>query len=364
MNPWLACRNLLVVRLDNAGDVVMLGPALRAVRNTTPEATITLLATRAGAAVAPLLPEIDDVIVWRPIWQELGQAAVDPAREGELIRLLSERRFDGALIFSSFRQTPHVPGYVCYLAGIPLRAGESKEFGGATLTHELPSAPDDVHQVERNLGFVERLGFWAKDRDVRLMLSPGDHERADELLRDVGIDPIARFAIVHPGASAPARRYPAHRYAEVVTGLQSRGLPVVITGTERETSLTDGLSAATGAPSVAGKLGIGEFAAAIERASVVVCGNTLPMHIADACATPVVALYAGTDLESQWGPRRSSHALLRRETACHPCYLIDCPIGQPCLAIDPRNVLDEAVRRTAADRAPGTGARDRTGAGR
>ena len=48
-NPWLAARNLLVVRMDNAGDIVMLGPAVRAIKATSPEARITLLASPAGA---------------------------------------------------------------------------------------------------------------------------------------------------------------------------------------------------------------------------------------------------------------------------------------------------------------------------
>jgi ADP-heptose:LPS heptosyltransferase len=128
------------VRLDDIGDGVMLGPALRAVKETSPGAKITLLATPGGASAAPLLPWVDDVIVWWPVWQDLGHLPFDPARELELVRMLAERSFDAALIFTSFSQTPHVPGYVCYVAGIPLRAGESTEFGGAC----LDIAPEEV----------------------------------------------------------------------------------------------------------------------------------------------------------------------------------------------------------------------------
>src|SRR5919204_6855927 len=149
---WRDAENLLAVRMDNAGDVVMLGPALRAVKETSPRARLTLLASPAGALAAPLLPWVDDVIVWRAVWQDVGgRVPFAPAREQELIALLAARAFDGALIFTSFSQTPHVPGYVGYLAGIPLRAGDSREFGGGTLTTELRGTPDEVHQVERNL---------------------------------------------------------------------------------------------------------------------------------------------------------------------------------------------------------------------
>src|SRR5215216_6706710 len=186
-NPWFAARNLLAVRLDNAGDVVLLGPALRAIKTTSPECQITLLASPAGAKAASLLPWIDSVLVWRSIWQDLGQLPFDPGRENELIQLIAERSFDAAVIFSSFSQTPHVAAYVCYLAGIPLRAGESKEFGGATLTDELRSGPDDLHQAERNLRLVECLGFTVRDRRLHVSMPHDARTAATAHLRRAGL---------------------------------------------------------------------------------------------------------------------------------------------------------------------------------
>src|SRR5581483_3379740 len=118
MNEWLAARHILAVRMDNIGDVVMLGPALRAVKESLPEARITLLASPAGSTAAPLLPWVDDVITWRAVWQDLGHLDFDPTRERQLIDLLAQRRFDAALLFTSFSQTPHALGYACYLAEI------------------------------------------------------------------------------------------------------------------------------------------------------------------------------------------------------------------------------------------------------
>jgi ADP-heptose:LPS heptosyltransferase len=349
VNPWLAARNLLAVRLDNIGDVVMLGPALRAVKETSPEARLTLLATPAGSTAAPLLPWIDDGLTWRPVWQDLGRSTCDPARDRFLIELLAERGFDGALIFTSFKQDPHVPGYACYLAGIPLRAGASKEFGGAVLTDELPSGPDETHQVERNLDLVERLGFMARDRRLHLALHEAVRTGAELLLRATGIEPEEPFALIHPGASAKARRYPAEPMADVARALDANGLRVLITGAEREAELIDIVSGHGHLPALVGQTSLPELAAVVERAAVVICGNTLPLHLADALGTPVVSLYSGTDLESQWRPRIVPRRLLRVETPCAPCYRFECPIGLPCLDLAPEvvvravfEVLDEA----------------------
>ncbi|MBK9714676.1 MAG: glycosyltransferase family 9 protein [Kouleothrix sp.] len=343
MSGWLAARNILAVRLDNIGDVVMLGPALRAVKETSPQARLTLLATPGGATAAPLLPWVDDLLTWRPIWQDLGHLPFDPARERELVDTLAGRGFDAALIFSSFSQTPHPAGYVCYLAGIPLRAGESKEFGGRCLTTELRGAPDDLHQVERNLRLVESLGFVARERRLAIAIPDAARAAAPELLRGAGIDPNAPFVLIHPGASAQARRYPPERSGDMARLLCERGRQVLVTGVERERALVETvLARAPDARCLLGGTSLPEYAALVERAALVICGNTLPLHLADALMTPALALYSGTDYDEQWRPRFTRSRLLRRPTPCYPCYLFQCPIGQPCLDIEPEEVVEEA----------------------
>lgn len=349
MNDWLTARNILAVRLDNMGDVVMLGPALRAVKQTSPDARITLLASPGGAQTAALLPEVDDVIVWRAIWQDVGnRMPLDPGRELELVRLLAERRFDAALIFTSFSQNPHLPGYVCYLAGIPLRAGESKEFGGSALTTELRGCPDEMHQAERNLRLVEYLGFQVRDRHLAIRLDGAARARLPELLRGAGIGASDTYVLLHPGASCEARRYPAERYAEVARLLEDCGHRVLITGVEREAEIVR--TAARDIPPehvLLGRTSVSELAALIERAALVLCNDTLTMHLADAVRTPLVVLYSGTEYDEQWRPRATFHRLLRRPTDCQPCYRFTCPIGLPCLDIPPEEVVAAAERLLA-----------------
>ena len=346
-SPWLEARNILVVRLDNTGDVLMLSPALRALKETSPEARVTLLASPAGSSAAALLPWIDATLVWRAVWQDAGQGArrlpLDPAREQALIEQLRALRFDAALIFTSFSQTPHTPGYVCYLAGIPLRAGESGEFGGSVLTTELRGAPLAMHQVERNLRLVEHLGFVVRDRRLQFVLSEGQRQRALAHLERVGLDPERPFILLHPGASARARRYPAVRCGQVARLLRARGWPVLVTGTARERALIAQMCPASADfPLLLGETALSEYAALVERAALVICNNTLPLHLADAAQTPVLALYSGTDYEEQWQRRVTRARLLRRETPCHPCFRFECPIGQPCLDIAPAEVVAAA----------------------
>src|SRR3954470_4521577 len=105
---------LLVVRLDNIGDCVMTGPALRSLRNAFPTAKIVMLASRAGAQITPLLPWIDETIVHRALWQDAsGALAFDPQRELAFVEQLRDGRFDAAIIFTSFSQSPHAAAFAC-----------------------------------------------------------------------------------------------------------------------------------------------------------------------------------------------------------------------------------------------------------
>ncbi len=344
MNEWLAAKNILAVRLDNIGDVIMLGPALRAVKENAPQARLTLLASTAGTTAAPLLPWINDVITWRSVWQDVGsRMTFDPARERALIALLAKRNFDAALIFTSFSQTPHTPAYVCYLAGIPLRAGESNEFGGSTLSIQLQGAPLAMHQSERNLRLVEHLGFVARDRTLKVFLTQDVLATIPSLLRDAHVAIEQPYIVVHPGASAKARRYPAERFGVVANLLMRHGWQVLLTGTERESELLHEVQRhAPDARVLLAKTTLAQYAALLDGAALVICNDTLPMHLADALRIPAVVLFSGTDYEEQWHPRSTTAQLLRRPTPCYPCFLFECPIGLPCLDIAPEEVVAEA----------------------
>src|SRR3954453_15585530 len=104
---WSDARRVLSIRLDNIGDVVMLGPPLRALRRELPQASITLMASPAGAQVAPLLSWIDDVWPVSAVWQDASsRMPLDPSREQAFVEEIANRNFDAALIFTSFSHSP------------------------------------------------------------------------------------------------------------------------------------------------------------------------------------------------------------------------------------------------------------------
>lgn len=345
---WEGIERLLAVRLDNIGDVVMLGPALRALRGRFPQAHITLMASPAGSQVAPLLPWVDEAFTWRPVWQEIsGRPAVDAAREYALVDALREKRFDAAFIFTSFSQSPHPPAYACYLAEIPIRIGQSKEFGGGLLTLASDPPPDSGHQVDRNLALLDAAGIPFSGRDLELALPPQTVEAAACILERAGVAPADPFIVLAPGASCSARRYPPERFAAAAKELADRvDVPLVIVGSAGEAETIAPVLAATDGHKIVSLVGnttVPEFAAVIARASLVLANNSAALHIAEAFRRPLVLLYSGTEYESQWRPRRSPATLLRRPTVCSPCYRFECPFELECLDIPPQKVVEAAL---------------------
>lgn len=337
---------LLCLRLDNAGDVVLTGPALRALRDHLPAARIDLLASPAGARAATLLPWIDEIVEARVSWQDAhGGSPPDRARELALVERIAARRYDAAIIFTSFSQTPWPPAYATYLAGIPVRAGAAREFGGAILSHAVEPAPHRTHEADRDLRLVEALGVPVRDRGLRVAIPADAEMAAEQLLATAGLRPDARPIVVAPGASCTARRWSPARYAAVASALRERtGAPVVVTGGAAEAPLAEPiLGAVPDAVSLVGLTDIPALAAIVGRAGLVVTGNSLVMHLAEALDRPVAVLYAGTDREVHWAPRRTRAVVLRQETECAPCWRFDCPYAQACLDIDPADVVAAAL---------------------
>lgn len=338
---------MLVVRPDNLGDVIMTGPALAALRRGLPAARIELLAAPAGAAAAVLLrPWLDDVVIAQVSWQQLDpRSDID---DTDLVRELARRRYDVALILTSFSQSPWPAGYVCRLAGIPVRAGMSKEFGGTGLTHWVPSPPDERHQVDRALHLLTRLGIPGADPrpdpELPVVEVPAAAVAAAGGAARRAVGPLRRYGVLLPGASCPSRRYPAARFRDVARGLVAAGVPVIVAGTERERDLVGQVVAGVpGAVALAGVLDVPALAALLAGADVVVSNNSGGVHLADAVRAPLVVLFAGTESVAQYAPRRTRATVLTVPTGCAPCRQLNCPFDLPCLDVAPEQVVTAAL---------------------
>ncbi len=353
-DDWNNARRVLCVRLDALGDVLMTTPALRALKESCPGRRLTLLTSAAGAGAAALVPEIDDVIVYDAPWLKATAPRADSRPDYAMADRLRAGRFDAAVIFTVFSQSPLPSAMLCYLADIPRRLAYCRENPYQLLTHWVaePDGPAGIrHEVRRQLDLVATVGGWTADERLSLLVPPLAARRARTITRWLGLDRGRPWAVVHPGASAPSRRYPAEGFAATAGRLvREHGWHVLFTGSAEECELVEGIRAKMDAPShaLAGRLDLAELAALIARAPVLISNNTGPAHVAAAVGTPVVDLYALTNPQhTPWGvPSR----VLFHDVPCRNCFESVCPQGHhDCLhKVSPAAVVAAALELARA----------------
>jgi HAD superfamily hydrolase (TIGR01662 family) len=342
---------VLAARTDSAGDVLVCGPAIRALAARA--AHVTMLCGPRGRLAAELLPGVDDIIEWPVPWIEAEPGRVDPDATRVLIDEVRRRGIDEALIFTSYHQSALPLALLLRLAGAGRIAAISEDYPGSLLDvrHRVPAG---VPEPERALSLAAAAGYPLPGDDLgglRLALPPRP--------RDGGV-------VVHPSASVPARACPPERCAEIVRALAEAGHRVLVTGGPGDGALTAQVAGASGVD-LGGRTTLADLADLLAGADVLVTGNTGPAHLAAAVGTPVVSLFAPTVPFGQWGPYRVPAVRLGDQLAgCRDTRAKQCPVdGHPCLStVDPTVVVaavdlltddrDRAMSRRRAEGLPGT----------
>lgn len=307
----------IVTRLDSFGDVLLAGPAVRAVAARAER--VTLLCGPRGEPAARLLPGVDEILVWDAPWAGFEPPPVDRA---ETEKLLDAIDADTALVLTSFHQSPLPTALLLRLAGVRHIAADSVDYPGSLLDvrhRRLPHA----HEAEAALDLAVAAGFPRPDDGRLRVLSPPATAHL------TGGEP---YVVLHPGASVPARAWSRERCAQAVRELTAAGHRVVVTGGGGEKDLTAHVAGRHGLD-LGGRTGAAELSGVLARARAVVTGNTGPAHLAAAVGTPVVSLFAPVVPAGRWRPYGVPYVLLGDQDApCAGSRARTCPVpGHPCL---------------------------------
>ncbi|GAA3335594.1 glycosyltransferase family 9 protein [Curtobacterium citreum] len=319
---------VLVVRLDSFGDVLVTGPAVRAV--AAGAAHVTMLCGPQGAPAADLLPGVDRARVWAAPWVTETARPIDDALLGEFRALVTEEQPDEAVVLTSFHQSPLPVALLLRLAGVARVTGASVDHPGSLLDVRLrpgEDLPEDLPEPERALRIAAAAGFALPPTDDGRLVVRHDAVAPPEVVA------LGRYVVVHPGASVPARAWPEDHHRALVAAYVERGVPVVVTGSPGERALTAAVAGDT-ALDLGGRTSPAELAAVLAGAEVVVVGNTGPAHLAAAVGARIVSLFSPVVPAVKWAPYAPDVELLGDQQA--PCRLSrarECPVaGHPCLS--------------------------------
>jgi ADP-heptose:LPS heptosyltransferase len=323
-----ATGGVLVSRLDNAGDVLLTGPAVRAAAATG--RPVVLLCGPRGRAAAELLPGVTAVVEYTAPWIETEWMPVDGHDARALVARLRAADVTDAAVLGSSHQSPLPLALLLRWAGVPRIAAVSHDHAGSLLDVRIPGDPD-VHEVERGLLVTAALGL-PTPSDVRLAVDLGERALPPAVAGAVG---PGSYVVVHPGSSVPARTLPPARWREVVRAVCGSGRRVAVTGGREEARLVEAvLGDPQGVIDLGGRLTLRQLGTVLAGADAVVCGNTGPMHLAAAVGTPVVVAFPPTVPLARWRPWGVPYEVLgEQDVPCAGCRSRTCPLDeQLCLA--------------------------------
>ncbi len=293
-------RGIAVLRaLPGLGDALCVVPALRALRAAAPAATISLIGLPETRPLFARFTAYVDELLDFPGYPGLPEREPDAAALADFLDLARGRLFDLALQLHG--SGPQSTAFTLQL-GAARTAGFYPADALPPETGVWAAYPAHGHEIHRCLRAVALAGVSPRGDALEFPLTASDRAALARLPGAATLRPGA-YAVVHPGASVPERRWPVERFAAVVRALAARGLTVVLSGATGERDLTRTVATLAGVPvlDLAGQTDLGALAALIADARLLICNDTGVSHLAAALRTPSVVIFPRTDVE-RWAP--------------------------------------------------------------
>lgn len=326
-------KRFLIISTTGLGDTLWGTPALRALRQSFPDSTISVLTSSLGAGVLKHNKQIDEVF-------ELGSSIFF-----SLLRFyptLKKRNFDAILIFHT-SQRMLLPFCALLEASHMIGTAHMNKDLDFLLTKALPKK--NQHEIERRLAIVRAIGAHVSDFSMEITVRKNEERKIQRYLEGHGVPPHIPLVGIHPGAKNTFKQWPPSCFVDVGKRLAHHfGAQILVTGDQSEALLVlEIASKIPGAIPIAGELDLSAFAALLKRMMVFVTNDTGPMHMAFACQTPTVAIFGPTD-PSLCGPYHASNVkVLAAQKTCTPCLGKKCKDPFCLLAIGSDQVYDAAL---------------------
>lgn len=338
-------QRFLLIKLRNIGDVLLTAPAIRALRETHPDAYVAALVNAGTEEMLTGNPDLDRIFVLP------GRKNRSLSSNMSLVNSLRKARFDAVVNMTEGDRG----AILAFLSGARVRAGidpKGKGFFGKKYfyTHIEPPQSCDQHTVEFHLSLTRSLGVNMETAPpLRIAFGEEDIAAARAALADVGVDIDKPFAHVHPASRWLFKCWPEEKTAATIDWMQAEhGYPTAVTsdGSGKEKArlkiIRDNMR--TEPRLIQGKLTLKGLAALSSKASFFLGVDTAPMHIAAAVNTPVVAVF-GPSRHTQWRPWSVRHRVVKMDFPCRPCCRDGCDGTKisRCLVELPEERVREAI---------------------
>jgi ADP-heptose:LPS heptosyltransferase len=337
---------ILAIRPRALGDVVLVSPALRALRRGAPDAALEVVTERRYAALVAAWPGVTKV--W-PLDPGAG-ATVQLGRE------LRRRRYRAVVDFFGNPRSAQLAA----LAPAPLRAGYDLRGRAAAYHVRVPrtqvtEAGRREYSAATHVRLAVAAGGVEDGVDPRITVSDAARAAASQLMARAGFAPHERPVGVVAAGTWPTKTWPASHFAVLCRGLLASGRRVLLLSGPGEEHLVRLLERLAPGVRVLPPCGVAELAAVIARLAALVGTDSGPRHLAAALGVPTFAWFGPTHPDN-WNPPGAEHGYWFTDVPCRGCDRTACPHWVCMPSLTPAHarglVLDHLDRHAGAALGP------------
>lgn len=316
-------RRVLIRGTNWIGDAVMTTPAVRGIRNTFPNARISMLAKPWVLPVFEDCPHVDDLVVYDAGGRHRGMAG-----KFRLARDLKPAGFDAAVLL----QNAFEAALITRLAGIPCRIGFDTDARGWLLTHPVQCTPGikKIHQTGYYLEILKGIGRPWGDRSLGLTIGHRRRTEGKRLLDRCGVKPGDTIVGINPSATfGPAKQWFPERFARLADRIHDAcGAKILVFGGPDDRDLGRRITRLMRRPTIdlSGRTTLSEAMALIAACRLFISNDSGLMHVAAALDTPLIAIFGSTNPVTT-GPQSERSRVIRSDISCSPCLKPVCPEG-------------------------------------
>ena len=334
-------KNILIVRNDSIGDVVLSLPLAGFIKKQYPDCRVTFLLRNYTKDIANDHSNIDDVIILKednekiPVWKNVNQ--------------LKKGLFDTSIIvYPTF-----ITALIIFLARVKFRVGSGYRwysflFNKKVFEHRKYA---EKHELEYNVSLLKVFGI---EGDISTINVPFDininktsMEKVNNTLTDSRVEFEKKTIIVHPGSGGSAIDLPIEKFSQLVKNLSLlNDVNIIITGNENEKNICETISTNTNAIDLSGKFNLSEIICLISLSNIFISNSTGPLHIAAALGKSVIGFYPKIRACSpeRWGPYTQKKVIFTPEIECNDCTREQCERLNCMNSIDIDKVTKEVAK--------------------
>lgn len=322
---------ILIIKPSSFGDIAQASPVLSALKKAYPDSNISWLVFEDYAELVSMFADNDNIIIWH--------------KKGgikefiKLIKLIRKEKFDLVIDLQGLART----SILSFLSGAKQKISvPGVKEGGYLIVKEVFPKSRNLNATQRSLETVRYLTGEKTSAEFNIKLNGVMRQQAEKLLLDRNVKPKNKIIGIVPSSRALNKILPAEYYIKLFDLISSSGIKanVIILGGENDSNNLKHPSV----KNLCGKTSMGQLAAILKRCSVVIGGDTGPVHLAAALGVPVIAIFGGSDVK-ETAPLTPDTIILTKNYPCSPCRSRPKCSDYPCLkAIKPEEVFAALCR--------------------